>query len=157
MGANPDFKELFAALCDQKAEFIVVGAHAVMVHTEPRYTKDLDIWVRPTPDNAKRVFAALRIFGAPLWDLTEQDLCTKGVVFQIGIEPNRIDILTAIDGVEFEDAWERKLQSLYDQVPINLLSIQDLIQNKSITNRKQDLIDLENLKAALKERDSHDD
>jgi hypothetical protein len=106
----------------------VVGAHAVMVHTEPRYTKDLAIWVRPTPDNAKRVLAALRVFSAPLWDLTEQDLCTKGVVFQIGMEPNRIDILTAIDGVEFEVAWKRRIKSFYDQVPINLLSIQDLIQ-----------------------------
>src|SRR5690242_1720371 len=105
MATNQDFKDLFVALSARNAEFIVVGAHAVMVHTEPRYTKDLDVWVRPTLENAERVYRALQDFGAPLANLAPNDLATPGTVFQIGIAPNRIDILTAIDGVQFDDAW----------------------------------------------------
>ena len=117
MATNPDFKELFAALFDAQAEFIVVGAHAVMVYTEPRYTKDLDVWVRPTLENATRVLRALATFGAPLADLTVEDLATEGVVFQMGVAPNRVDVLTAIDGVSFEEAWTRREHSLYGDIP----------------------------------------
>ena len=152
MAANPDFKELFAALCDQQADFLVVGAHAVMIFTEPRFTKDLDIWVRPTADNASRVFRALQVFGAPLSDLTEADLATPGVIFQIGVAPNRIDILTKIDGVDFDGAWARRVKSSYDGQPIAILSLEDLIRNKRACGRKQDLIDLEKLEAAEQER-----
>jgi hypothetical protein len=139
-------------LHEKQAEFIVVGAHAVMVHTEPRYTKDLDVWVRPTAENAARVFAALIAFGAPLADLKAQDLATPGLIFQIGIAPNRIDVLTAIDGVAFEAAWPRRLHSAYAGVPIGLLSIQDLITNKRTVGRAQDLLDVEKLEAALRDQ-----
>ncbi len=111
MATNPDFKELFAALCDAGAEFLVVGAHAVMFHTVPRYTKDLDIWVRPTRANAERVLRALVAFGAPLAGLTEQDLTTPGTIFQMGVAPNRVDILTGLDGVSFDDAYARRATS----------------------------------------------
>jgi hypothetical protein len=151
MAANRDFKDLFAALCDQAAEFIVVGAHAVMIYTEPRYTKDLDVWVRASEDNAARVYRALQTFGAPMADLTVADLATLGVIFQIGIAPNRIDIITQIDGVTFEDAWPRRVASAYDGVPISILCLKDLIQNKRASGRKQDLIDLEQLEAAERE------
>jgi hypothetical protein len=153
MPANPDFKDLFAALCDQKADFLVVGAHAVMIFTEPRYTKDLDVWVRPAPDNAARVYRALELFGAPLAELTVEDLSTPGVVFQIGVAPNRIDVITKIDGVEFADAWPRRVESFYDGVPIALLSLPDLIANKTAAGRPQDLLDLERLQAARRERE----
>lgn len=149
MAANPDFKELFAALCAEQAEFIVVGAHAVMVHTEPRFTKDLDVWIRPTPENAKRVYRALSTFGAPLDDLTEQDLATEGTVFQIGIAPNRIDLLTSIEAVTFGDAWPRRLQRTYDGIPIATLAVVDLIANKRAVGRPQDLIDVERLERTL--------
>jgi hypothetical protein len=152
MPANPDFKDLFVALCDQRAEFIVVGAHAVMIFTEPRYTKDLDVWVRPSIENAERVYRALRAFGAPLADLTEADLATPGVIFQIGVPPNRIDVITQIDGVAFDDAWSRRVESTYDGTPISILSLPDLIQNKRAAGRKQDLLDLERLEAAQRER-----
>jgi hypothetical protein len=151
MATNPDFKDLFAALFDAQADFIVVGAHAVMVYTEPRYTKDLDVWVRPTPDNAARVFRALEAFGAPLADLKVEDLATEGVVFQIGVAPNRIDILTAIDGVDFEEAWMRRRRSNYAGISISLLSQDDLIRNKRAAGRPQDLLDLAKLEAAAKE------
>jgi len=147
MATNPDFKDLFAALSDLAAEFIVVGAHAVMLHTEPRYTKDLDVWVRPSPENAARVMSALESFGAPLADLTLADLATPGVVFQIGVAPNRIDIITQIDGVEFDAAWARRLPSTYAGVPISMLSFEDLIANKRASGRPQDLLDLEKLLA----------
>lgn len=93
MATNPDFKDLFSALCDAGAEFIVVGAHAVMYFTEPRYTKDLDVWIRPTRPNAEKVHRALTSFGAPMSDLTVEDLAGPGTIFQIGVAPNRIDIL----------------------------------------------------------------
>lgn len=152
MATNQDFKDLFAALSAQGSEFIVVGAHAVMVHTEPRYTKDLDVWIRPTPDNAERVYAALRDFGAPLVGLTIDDLSTPGVVFQIGVEPNRIDILTAIDGVTFDEAWSRRVPSTYGGVPIALLAMEDLIRNKRAAGRPQDLLDVAKLEASLQSR-----
>lgn len=89
MPANPDFKEMFAALSDAKAEYIVIGAHAVMFYAAPRYTKDIDIWVRPTPGNADKVYQAIKTFGAPMSDLTTEDPYTEGTIFQIGVEPNR--------------------------------------------------------------------
>lgn len=146
MAANPDFKELFAALYDEQVEFIVVGAHAVMVHTEPRYTKDLDVWVRPTEANAARVFRALARFGAPLADLTVADLAAEGTVFQMGMAPNRIDIITSIEAVRFDDAWPRRLVRSYDGVPISTLSVEDLVTNKIAVGRPQDLIDVNKLK-----------
>src|SRR5579859_2872396 len=103
MATNPDFRDLLHALCAAGAEFLVVGAHAVMFYTSPRYTKDLDIWVRPTLDNAERVHRALRAFGAPMADLAIGDLEKPGTIFQIGIAPNRIDVITSIEGVRFED------------------------------------------------------
>src|SRR5947209_8399472 len=98
---NRDFRDLFAEFNDHGVEFIVVGAHALAVHGHIRATKDLDVWVRPEPENARRLLAALHAFGAPTTDLTVQDFSSPGVTFQIGVEPVRIDIITAIDGVDF--------------------------------------------------------
>ncbi len=145
MPANPDFRDLFAELSAANAEFLVVGAHAVMFYTVPRYTKDLDVWVRPTRSNARRVHRALEAFGAPLGELSIEDLATSGTIFQMGIAPNRIDILTGIEGVEFADAWDRRVASSYGEVAIHLLSREDLLVNKRIVGRTQDLLDVENL------------
>ncbi len=149
MPVNPDFKDLFSALSDAGAEFIVVGAHAVMFFTEPRYTKDLDVWVRPTRANAERVHRALTRFGAPLTDLTVDDLAVEGTMFQIGIAPNRIDVLTSIEAIDFEAAHARAATSTYGGIPIRLLSAEDLIANKRAVGRKQDELDVEKLLAAL--------
>lgn len=156
MAANPDFKDLFVALSAELADFIVVGAHAVMVHTEPRYTKDLDVWVRPTRENAERVHRALGAFGAPVDDLTVNDLAIPGTIFQIGMAPNRIDIVTSIDAVSFETAWDKRLQRSYDGVPIAMLSVEDLITNKKAVGRPQDLIDVEKLTKAVHDRGEED-
>lgn len=149
MASNPDFKDLFSALSVAGARFIVVGAHAVMSYTAPRYTKDLDVWVDPTEENAGRVHAALLAFGAPMSDLAVQDLAVPGTILQIGVEPNRIDIITSIEGVEFTGAWERRAHSSYDGIPIGILGISDLLANKRLVNRDQDRIDVRNLEAAL--------
>jgi len=99
---NQDFSELLRAFNDHNVDYLVVGAHALAAHGHVRATKDLDVWIRPAIDNAHRVMLALRSYGAPLHDLSETDLATSGTIFQIGIPPLRIDILTAIDGVTFD-------------------------------------------------------
>jgi hypothetical protein len=151
MPANPDFRDLLSELSAAGAEFIVVGAHAVMFYTEPRYTKDFDVWVRPTPENAKRVRAALAAFGAPLADLSEDDLASPGTIFQIGVEPNRIDVITSIEAVAFEAAWTRRVPSTYGGVPISLLALEDLIVNKTHVGRDQDKLDVQKLERARRE------
>jgi len=113
MPVNPDFKDLFAALNAEGAEYLLVGGYAMAVHDAPRFTKDLDVWVNSSVSNPPRVHAALRRFGASLGELTMEDLATPGIVFQIGVQPNRIDLLTAIDGVTFEEAWPDRLESTY--------------------------------------------
>lgn len=150
MATNPDFKDLFAAFNDAVVEYVVVGAHAVMVYTEPRYTKDLDIWVRPTSENAERLLTALRSFGAPTSDLSASDFASEGTIFQIGVPPNRIDVITTVDGLVFEEAYPRARRITYGGVPIQILSPEDLLQNKRSVGRPQDLIDVERLERALK-------
>jgi hypothetical protein len=139
---NRDFAEMLGALCDQQAEFLVVGAYALAAHGLPRATGDIDIRVRPTPLNAKRVWAALEAFGAPLLDLTRKDLQTQGIVFQIGIAPNRIDILTRITGVDFETAWPNRLEIQIDGRTIPVLGKQELITNKKAAGRPEDIGDV---------------
>jgi hypothetical protein len=152
MATNPDFKDLFSALSDAGVEFLVVGAHAVMVYTEPRYTKDLDIWIRPTNDNAIRAYRALAAFGAPMGDLTPEDLETPGTIFQIGVAPNRIDVLTSVEALQFEDAWRRRVPTSYGGVAIHVLSAEDLVVNKRAVARPQDLLDVEKLERILRRR-----
>jgi len=105
---NQDFRDLLAEFNARQVECLLVGAHALAAHGHVRATQDLDVWVRPSQENAKRVIEALRAFGAPLHDLTEKDLSTPGLIFQIGVEPIRIDVLTAIDGVQFDEAWAER-------------------------------------------------
>jgi hypothetical protein len=140
---NPDFKDLLSAFNAQGVEYLVVGAYALAAHGRIRATGDLDVWVRPERENARRVIKALTAFGAPLHDLDESDLTQSGVVFQIGIAPIRIDILTGIDGVEFADAWTARFMTRFLGEPVAVLSVEDLIRNKRAAGRAQDLADLE--------------
>lgn len=140
---NPDFKDLLSAFNAHGVEYIVVGAHALAAHGHVRATKDLDVWVRPDPENAKRVLAALRSFGAPLQDLTENDLASPGLIFQIGVAPVRIDVITAIDGVGFAEAWPDRVKTRFADLPVSVLSRKHLIQNKTAAGRTQDLADVE--------------
>ena len=140
---SPDFKDLLSAFNAHRVEYLVVGAYALAAHGRVRATGDLDVWVRPRPDNARRVLAALSTFGAPLADLVESDLCRPGVVFQIGIVPLRIDVLTGIDAVEFDEAWRSRFETRLGDQPVQVLSIGDLIRNKRAVGREQDLADVD--------------
>lgn len=125
--------------------YLLVGGYAVAFHARPRYTKDLDVWVDRTPTNAHRAWQALASFGAPLQELGPEDLTRPEMVFQIGLPPNRIDILTELAGVSFEEAWERRVTTTYGDCAVQVLSRTDLIRNKRKVGRPQDLIDVEEL------------
>ena len=144
----PDFKELLLAFNAHNVEYLIVGAHALAAHGHVRATKDLDLWVRPETSNAQRVLQALSEFGAPVNDLTIDDLSRKKTIFQVGLPPLRIDIITDIDGVEFADAWPDRLETMFGGVPASVISRQHLITNKKSTARLQDLADVQQLEAS---------
>ena len=144
---NPDFKELLLALNAHNVEYLIVGAHALAAHGHVRATKDLDVWVRPEKANAQKVLQALSEFGAPLGDLTADDLTRKETIFQIGVPPLRIDIIPNIDGVEFADAWGDRLETLFGGVSAFVISRHHLITNKRTAARLQDLADIQQLEA----------
>ena len=149
---NPDFVAILSELTNAGAEFIVVGAFAVAAHGNPRSTGDIDIWVRPTRENALRVLHALSAFGAPLFGLTEYDLVDEQTVFQIGVAPVRIDILCGIDGVDFEAAWSRRQTGALGGIQVPVLSLEDLATNKRAAGRPKDLVDLAWIEAKLRDR-----
>jgi hypothetical protein len=142
---NLDFKDLLSAFNAHRVEYLVVGAHALAVHGYVRSTGDLDVWIKPELANAKRVIEALRSFGAPLHDLSEADLTRSGTVFQIGVAPIRIDVLTSIDGVNFDEAWGARLMARFAEEPVPVLSAAHLIVNKKAVGRPQDLVDIDEL------------
>jgi hypothetical protein len=142
---NQDFRELLLALNATNVEYLVVGAHALAAYGHVRATKDLDVWVRPSKVNADKIMEALRAFGAPLEELSTDDLSKPGTVFQIGIDPLRIDLLTSIDGVEFDEAWMDRFPTNFAEVPTFIISRHHLIANKKAARRLQDLADVERL------------
>lgn len=144
-----DYREVLAALIDAGARFLVVGAHALSVHGAPRATVDLDVWVEPTPDNARRVWQALANFGAPLNTLgiSEADFIAPDVVAQFGLPPNRIDILTGLSGLTFSEAWADRFEQTIDRMRLPFLGRASLIRNKRASGRKKDLGDIESLGA----------
>lgn len=140
---NRDFAEMLFALSEAGAEFLIVGAHALAAHGVPRATGDLDIWVNPTTTNATRVLAALTAYGAPLSDLTLDDLAKPDTVFQIGVVPCRVDILTGISGVQFANAWARHIVVDVEGIQVPVLGRTDFKTNKRASGRPKDLLDLE--------------
>ena len=147
---SPDFKDLLSEFNACGVEYLVVGAYALAAHGRVRATGDLDVWVRPEAGNAKRVIEALQAFGAPLHDLTTEDLSRPGTVFQIGVAPLRIDILTGIDAVDFGEAWSSRLMARFAGEAVPVLSVKHLIRNKRAVGRAQDLADLEWLEKSAK-------
>ncbi|HYR28523.1 MAG TPA: DUF6036 family nucleotidyltransferase [Thermoanaerobaculia bacterium] len=142
---NRDYVEMLNELSAASAEFLVIGAHALAAHGYLRATKDLDIWVRPTPENAARVWTALVKFGAPLIGVTQSDFARRGTIYQMGVDPDRIDIITEPAGAEFEDAWQRRVTAVVDGVPYPVIGRDDLIATKRAAGRREDLIDIERL------------
>jgi len=143
---NPDFKDMLSVFDEEEVEFLVVGAYAMAAHGAPRATGDLDFWIRPSEGNAGRVIRALMRFGAPINEIAVEDFVTRDLVFQIGIEPNRIDLLTSIDGVDFGEAWENRVTVEVGGVPVPVLGLADLVRNKQAVGRLRDLADVEELK-----------
>lgn len=119
-------------------------------HGHVRATKDLDVWVRPTPENARRVLEALADFGAPLTDLSLEDLARPGLIFQMGVPPVRIDVMTSIDGVDFEEAWSERVETRFAGQPTAVLSLGHLLRNKRATGRLQDQADVQALEQILR-------
>ena len=144
---NRDFAEMLKALAAESVEFLVVGAYAVAGHGIPRATGDIDLWVRPTPDNAARLWRALERFGAPRSRVSPESFTQPDVVYQIGLPPNRIDFLTTIDGVAFDDAWAEKVPCVVSGIAFNMLSLRHLLENKRTTGRPQDLADVARLQS----------
>jgi len=133
---NRDFRDLLAEFNAHSVEYLIVGAHALAAHGHIRATKDLDVWIR-----------ALTAFGTPLQDLTGDDLVQPGLIFQIGVPPVRIDLVTSIDGVTFSEAWPARVQTAFADQPVAVLSREHLIRNKRASGRTQDLADAEWLEA----------
>lgn len=152
MDVNADFKDVLSALSAANARFLLVGAHAVIHHTEPRYTKDFDLWVEATAKNARRVWKALLDFGAPLKHVRLEDFQNPSMVYQIGMEPCRIDITMGLEGLNFPSAWRKRVRSNYGGVPIFILSRADLIKTKRATGRPQDMLDIERLVPGTRRR-----
>ena len=142
---NPDFVALLRALSEADARYLIVGAYAVTFHSRPRATGDLDIWVEATPGNAARVMRALEEFGAPLTDLSEADLAAPGIVYQIGVPPRRIDLLTSITGVAFGEAWAGRVAGPFGGLECPFIGRAELARNKRALGRPRDLADLEML------------
>src|SRR6185295_6867298 len=139
---NPDFKDMLLCLKDEEVDFLVVGAYALAAHGFPRATGDLDIWIRNDPENAQRIMRALNKFGAPAQQLSVEDFTSTDLIVQFGVEPSRIDLLTGIDGVEFEEAWRNRISISLDNLEIFVLSKADLLRNKVATGRDKDQGDI---------------
>lgn len=147
---NEDYKDMLRALADEKASFLLIGAYAMAAHGYLRATVDMDIWVKASPDNAQSVLRAVKRFGAPLDNLTPTDLQKEDTVFQIGVAPRRIDILTGVTGLRFEESFRRSIEVDIDGIPVRIPSLDDLIRNKKASSRTRDLADVEALQALRK-------
>ena len=141
---NRDFKELLKIFNERAVKYLIVGGYAVMKYSEPRFTKDLDIFVEASPENGKNVFQALKSFGSPLDGLTENDFAEAGF-YQMGRPPVRVDILMTIDGVDFQTAWANRVETDFDGVTAYFIGRSDLIENKRASGRLQDLADIEKM------------
>ena len=146
MDLDPDFREFVQLFIDNEVRFLIIGGYALAVHGAPRYTGDLDAWIWLDRTNAERVVEALRQFGFGSLGLSVADFTTNDTVIQLGRPPHRIDLLTTIDGVSFDDAWTRRVQFTAGDLSVPCISREDLIANKSAVGRPQDLADVERLK-----------
>jgi hypothetical protein len=150
MFVNSDFSELLRLFEDNNVRYLVIGGYAVIQHAEPRFTGDLDVWISTEAKNAKAVFKALREFGAPLENLSEADFSEEGYFYQMGVPPIRVDILMGIPGLEFDNAWARRVDVKFDDLNVIFISREDLITAKLASGRPQDLLDVKALRAATK-------
>lgn len=149
---NSDLIELLSSLNDYKVRYLIVGGYAYAVHAEPRYTKDIDIWVDPAPSNARKIFACLKAFGAPVSSLAAKTFSEPGMLLIFGREPNRVDILNELKGLSFSAAYKESCKVVIEHVPVRVVSLEHLIKLKTLANRPQDRLDIKKLKAIRKAR-----
>ena len=142
---NPDVVDLLRAFNAASVRFLVVGAYALALHGRPRATGDLDVWVEATPENAARVMQALGAFGAPLAEVAADDFARPGIVFQIGVPPGRIDILTELTGVRFAEVWPDRVRRPFGDVDVDFIGRDAFLRNKRATGRAKDLGDIEGM------------
>jgi len=143
MKVEKDYEDLLRLLNKHKVRYCIVGAYAVAFYARPRYTKDMDILVEPEIDNGRRIVKALNEFGFQSLGLKEEDFSQKGMIIQLGYEPIRVDIITSINGCNFQEVWEKKQTGTYGKEEAFFISRDELIKNKEISNRKQDKVDLD--------------
>lgn len=142
---SQDFKEFVALLIENKAEYLIVGGYAVSVHGHPRYTGDLDIWLNPTSENALKILKCVNEFGFSSYKISAKDFTKPGNVIQLGYPPLRIDLLTEIDGVAFEECFENRKEVTIEGLRVNFIGYNDLLKNKKESGRLRDIDDIENL------------
>ena len=145
MEAQPDFRDLLALFNEQRVEYLIVGAYALAFHGVPRFTGDLDLYVRPDPANAQRVLKALEIFGFRFPELTADDFVHSDRVVQLGVAPVRVDLLTSLSGLTWDEADRGKAAGVYGDVPVSYLGRDQYIANKRAVGRLKDLADIEAL------------
>ena len=144
---NKDYKEMLQILLKSKVKFLVVGAYAMGAYGYPRATGDIDIWVEPSTENSEKIYHSLVQFGAPVSDIDKTTFCDRGIVYQIGLAPRRIDIITEIEGVNFQNAYSDKQEIEVEGINIPFISKQDLIKNKESTGREKDKLDAKYLRS----------
>jgi hypothetical protein len=152
---NEDYRDMLRVLSEEKVRFILVGAYALAAHGYPRATMDIDIWVMPSPENADAVLQALSRFGASLHNLTKKDLLKEGTIFQIGVAPRRIDIITSASGLQFETTYQNSIPVNIEGIEVRIPSIDDLIVNKRAIGRTKDLADAEALESLKNSEQGH--
>lgn len=143
---NEDYKEMLQLLSEEQVDFIIVGAYALGAHGYPRATGDIDIWVKPNNTNSRKLYKALARFGAPLEQIEIDDFSMEGIIFQIGVIPRRIDIITKIDGVTYQEADEDKITVEVEGLMLPVISLDKLIKNKMATGREKDELDIKTIK-----------
>lgn len=143
MKPEKDYEEFIKLLNKNNVKYCIVGAYAIAFYAEPRYTKDIDIFIKPDEENSKKIIRALNEFGFKSLNLTKKDFEKSGAIIQLGYEPVRIDILTFIDGCSFDEVWKNKKSGHYGNEKVYFAGLKELIKNKKASNRKQDKADLE--------------
>jgi hypothetical protein len=145
MVMNQDFKEFIQSLNDNQVRYLVVGGYAVAFHGYPHYTKNIDIWIELSNENAARVVKALDQFGFTSLGLKQSDFLVADQIIQLGFPPNRIDLITSLEGVTFDECFDKRLRVEIERVEVNFIDLDNLRKNKRSTGRLQDLADLEKL------------
>ncbi len=153
MFVNSDFSDLLNLFNANHVRYLIIGGYAVIQYAEPRYTKDLDIWISVDKENAAAVYKSLKEFGAPLSGLSEADFTEEGYFYQMGRPPMRVDILMGIPGIDFEKAWKNKMEIDFDGLMVKFISREDLIAAKRASGRSQDLLDADLLSSSFEKDD----